>query len=704
MNGKRVNRIAGTLVFWLVVVSSSLTLISTVAQLYFDYHGYLDRISNRLGQVTETHVPELNRLVLQGDSQSINNVLKKIMDLAPIAYAAVIVDDQVFWERGNPKLDHGLVSKQPFWINRQKELDAGVLTVATDITPVRKYIFHKFIQSLVTNGIKIFVVAGFVFLMFQYLVTRHLEEIARRIRLEDITRRSEPIVLERGEKYEEDELDMVVAGLNAMRNKARSALELLEESEERLLLFFDATKEAIFGVDRLGFCSFANDAAMKMLEKSNYDEVIGQHIDSLFTHHIHSDHNDYPSNIVSASMELGCSRQNDEGYLLLSTQKVIPVSFRSYPVIQMEKVSAAIIFIEDNSEKRQLLHEHELLSQAVEQSPLMVIIADARKRIQYVNQSTVRWSGFTRDEILGESLLSFVSLAGEANFSVRSFDKQLRSGDKWEGIIRANSKWGSVQLFCTISPVFDDNGKIVNIIGIYKEVSYETALQDELINAKKMEAVNRLSASFAHEFGNPLFGVRAVIKDLSERLVLEEDDKVLMHLAGVECEKMRAMVCEFQEVYFESKNPDIIIDIYSVIDSVLGEIRLLLHSEGIQCTVELEERASHIQVSKNKLTLVIRNIVLNSIEAMEQSGGHLHISGQLDGNWMIIGIKDTGQGIEKELQELVFEPFFSTKPQVEGAGLGLSVAYGTMKSIGGKITFSSVSVEGSTFFIHIPIT
>jgi PAS domain S-box-containing protein len=404
-------------------------------------------------------------------------------------------------------------------------------------------------------------------------------------------------------------------------------------------------------------------------------------------------------------MELSCSKQNDEGFLVLSPQKAIPVSFRSYPVFQAGKVSGAIIFIEDNSEKRHLRHEHDLLSQAVEQSPLMVVIADAQKRIQYVNQGTVRWSGFSKDELLGKALFSFASLSVESNFSIKYLDKQLRSDNKWEGVIHTQSKWGSwVNLFCIISPVFDDSRKMVNIIAICKEVSYETALQDELINAKKMEAVNRLSASFAHEFGNPLFGVRAVIKDFLERLPLQEDDKMLLHLASVECEKMRGMVREFQDVYFESKIPDIVLDMDSVIDSVLDEIQLLLQSEGITCTVALDDPASKIQVSKNKLTLVIRNIVLNSIEAMEESGGHLDISGQLDGDWVIIGVKDTGLGIKKELQELVFEPFFSTKPQVEGAGLGLSVAYGTMKSIGGTITFSSMYEEGSCFFVHIQIT
>jgi hypothetical protein len=120
MNGKRVNRIAGKLVFWLVVVSSTLTLVSTVTQLYFDYHGHLERISKRLGEVTQSQVPEINRVILDGDSQSVNSVLKKIMELAPIAYAAVIVEDQVSWERGSRNLNHELVSTQPFWVNRQR--------------------------------------------------------------------------------------------------------------------------------------------------------------------------------------------------------------------------------------------------------------------------------------------------------------------------------------------------------------------------------------------------------------------------------------------------------------------------------------------------------------------------------------------------------------------------------------------------------
>jgi len=115
----------------------------------------------------------------------------------------------------------------------------------------------------------------------------------------------------------------------------------------------------------------------------------------------------------------------------------------------------------------------------------MIIIADDKSKIEYVNSGTIRW----------------------------------------EGVIRTNSKCGSsVAVYCVISPVFDNDNMIVNTVAVCKDVSYKAALQDELLNAQKMEAVGRLSAKFAHEFGNSFFGVRAVIKDTFERLSFSKED------------------------------------------------------------------------------------------------------------------------------------------------------------------------------------
>ena len=166
---------------------------------------------------------------------------------------------------------------------------------------------------------------------------------------------------------------------------------------------------------------------------------------------------------------------------------------------------------------------------------------------------------------------------------------------------------------------------------------------------------------------------------------------------------MRNMVREFQDVYLESTSDEIYVGINSIVQDVLREHELLFSSENILCDVVLEPDLESFRVSRNKLTLVVRNIISNSIDAMLQRGGELKVTGRLAGESINLCICDNGSGIKRDLQELVFEPFFSTKPEVQGAGLGLSVAYGTMTSLGGTITFSSVPGRGACFTVHIPI-
>lgn len=705
MKGKKANRIATTLVFWLVIVSSILTLIGTTLELYIDYRGHLNRISQRVGRVAENQLPDIQRFISEGDTEAVSYVLKQLLGSASVAYAAVVLGNQIAWEEGDRKGSYKIVSSQPFWINQQKEPDAAVLKVGTDTAPLREYIRKKIVHSLIGNGVKIFILGTFVFLMVQFLVTRHLEEIARQVKEQDITKPSEPIRLDRSERHKGDELDQVVADLNNMRHKAREALELLSKNEERLLLFFDSTDEVIVGVERDGSCSFVNDSCMEMLGILNIEEALGQPLTALFSHYdLTTQHTSWGNRIIDVSLERGSAQYCPNGYLALASKKLIPVSLKSYPLYQEGEVSGAVLIIRDNSEKRELLHERELLSQALEQSPVMIVIADHQSKIEYVNPGTVRWSGYSKEELLGNSLFSFVKISREAEITVVELEEKLQRGQKWEGVIRTNSKWGAtVSLYCIISPVFDESNTIVNTIAVCKEVSYEAALQDELLNSKKMEAVGRLSSRFAHEFGNPLFGVRALLKDLSERLELSAEDNNLLQLARLECDKMRGLVQEFQEVYLESTRDDVLVGVDTVLHGVLTELDLLLTSEQISCEVELDENLAGLLVSKNRLTLVVRNIVMNSMDSMNHRDGFLKIEGGREGDFIHLCICDNGCGIRTDLQELVFEPFFSTKAEVEGAGLGLSVAYGTMKNIGGTITFSSVPGKGACFSVYIPV-
>ena len=101
--------------------------------------------------------------------------------------------------------------------------------------------------------------------------------------------------------------------------------------------------------------------------------------------------------------------------------------------------------------------------------------------------------------------------------------------------------------------------------------------------------------------------------------------------------------------------------------------------------------------------LVIINIIINAIEAMQDRRGVLQISTSMEEDTLLIMIADRGKGINKSDEELIFEPFFSTKRDVEGTGLGLPIAHGTIMNLGGEILFTSEEGKGSVFTIRLPL-
>jgi PAS domain S-box-containing protein len=699
------NRIASKLVVRMTLFSVLLTLLVTVGQAYVDYRGDVNRVSAALDALGGDNLPDFSRSVRAGDGQAVNSLLDRLLQQRGLAYAAVLVDERVAWQRGRPIEGTTISSLIPLVAETGGSHPYGTLEVRADIKPVWRDLADRCSRILVANGIKIFSIAGFTLLMFQYLVTRHLQSLAQQVRRVDFAVPGASLELDRGAGSQKDELDEVVAGLNTMIDGARRACQTLARNEERLLLFFDATEEAILGVDRAGLCTFANDACLKLLQHHAYEEIIGHELSTLFI--LSGKKGLMPGDTVCPAcqvMAAGRSLQGEDGLLTLPGGRRIFVAFRVYPVFKEGDVAGAVLFINDNSEKRRLRRERELLSEAVEQAPVMILIAGRDLRIQYGNSSAERLTGYNRQELVKRSIFLGDHTFAEGGAKFLSARERLRAGIPWQGILETTSKGGQrLQFFSVVSPVLDDRQQVVNLISVAREVSYEIALQNELVNAKKMEAVSRLSGSIAHEFGNPLFAVRSVLRDLSGRATLAEEDKHLLELAHGECERMRTMVREFQQLYRESTAREENRDIATIIAGAVHDTGQLMAENNVTCSLAMAEESGRILGNTGKLALVLRNIIVNAVEAMADRGGEVRVTSTLSGEFLVISIGDSGGGIKKEHRELIFEPFFSTKSEVEGAGLGLSVAYGTMKSLGGTITFASEQGKGTVFEIHFPL-
>ncbi len=239
----------------------------------------------------------------------------------------------------------------------------------------------------------------------------------------------------------------------------------------------------------------------------------------------------------------------------------------------------------------------------------------------------------------------------------REIRQALESAQKWQGIYLIRAKDGSEYSFDTlIAPVFGRRGKIVNIIALCLDITQKVELQNQLNHAQKMDAVGRLSASFAHEFGNPLLGVRSVIKDICERVPMEDGDKQLLRLAYEECDRMKILIRDFQRFQRSSSGVKENYDIHRILDNVLFFYKKHFEKKNIVLKKSYHNNVPLLFLSKDQIAQVFLNLIMNAVDSMAGDHGVLEITTGIKADYVFIDVKDSGMGIDEAEKDLIFEP------------------------------------------------
>jgi two-component system NtrC family sensor kinase len=236
--------------------------------------------------------------------------------------------------------------------------------------------------------------------------------------------------------------------------------------------------------------------------------------------------------------------------------------------------------------------------------------------------------------------------------------------------------------------------------------------QAQLIYSKKMAALGRLAASFAHEINNPLQAIQGCLTLTHEELEGEQRPEKLTRYLGVvgaEIDRIATIVRNMRGFYRPVREGRVPTDVHAVLESVLELSRKQLQQHDIAVERHWAPELPHIQANPDHLKQVFLNLVLNAIDAMPQ-GGTLRISSapaqiRQDGAQpqpaARVEFSDTGIGMSPEAQSRLFEPFFTTKEQ--GSGLGLSTSYGIIQAHNGQIEVESQAKVGTTFTILLPV-
>ena len=251
---------------------------------------------------------------------------------------------------------------------------------------------------------------------------------------------------------------------------------------------------------------------------------------------------------------------------------------------------------------------------------------------------------------------------------------------------------------------------------IAENVTEHRALEQQVRQGQKMEAVGRLAGGIAHDFNNLLM----VIKGHAELLLdhpPDDDQRLRGKVEQIEKAADRAAGLTRQLLAFSRMQvlQPKVIDLNEVVADI-GKMLPRLIGEDIELTMELKPRLERIKADPGQIEQVIMNLAVNARDAMPH-GGRVRIEtgnvtldelfarrhpGLVAGRYVLLAVSDNGSGMDAETQAHIFEPFFTTKEVGKGTGLGLATVYGVVKQSGGYIAVQSTLGKGTTFRIYLP--
>lgn len=224
-----------------------------------------------------------------------------------------------------------------------------------------------------------------------------------------------------------------------------------------------------------------------------------------------------------------------------------------------------------------------------------------------------------------------------------------------------------------------------------------------LVQAEKMAAVGRVMASLAHEINNPLQAVRNCLHLAMRDEVPAEKKATYLSLANNELDRLVTTIRQMLDFYRPGQKSREHFHLHEALSNVMALMKSQFETQFIQVEAKVPENLPAVYGFRDQLQQVFFNLLINSMDAMEGlDEKHVWIDAFESGDMVKVVIEDTGKGIAPEMQSRLFEPFATTKSL--GTGLGLSVSYGIIESLGGQlINIPPRRGNGACFEVHIPI-
>jgi len=353
------------------------------------------------------------------------------------------------------------------------------------------------------------------------------------------------------------------------------------------------------------------------------------------------------------------------------------------------------------------------LGAAVEQASEAVIMLDLDGTIRYVNAAFESINKVPRDKVLGRAFSDFLAADPAAGDILEAIAK----GRAWHGqLTRPVLDARPVDLEIEISPATDPAGSVIGGLVTERDITQENALQRQVRQAQKMEALGTLAGGITHDFNNILGAI--IINTELALLDLEPTHPARAALPTVLQAANRGKELVKQIITF-SRQREWVRKPLDLAPAVKEGLKFLRSTLAKDVTVHemIAANCGAVLGDPSQIHQILINLCQNAVLAMQERGGVLEVKLEpvdvdmamvmrhpdlRPGPYVRLMVADSGCGMSQDVMDRIFEPFFTTRGPGKGSGLGLAVVHGIVKGYRGAITVYSEQGKGSVFSVYLP--
>ena len=335
--------------------------------------------------------------------------------------------------------------------------------------------------------------------------------------------------------------------------------------------------------------------------------------------------------------------------------------------------------------------------------------------LELMNPAFARTHGYCTAELLGRPMLDLIAPESRAELP-----EQIRTAcHEGHSIFETRHlrKDGVVfPCLMDVTAVKDEKDAVQYLVINTQDLSHSKQLEAQLRQAQKMEAIGTLAGGIAHDFNNILMAILGyadmVLDGLPPGSRFHEYQREVVN-AGQRAKELVKQILAFSRQSERSVMP---VQIHLIVKEALKLLRASIPTT-IEIRTDIDSQCGQVLADPSQIHQILMNLCTNAYHAMREQGGTLTVTlkqGQIDphdysagstlcpGSYITLVVSDTGCGMDRAIQEKIFDPYFTTKKKGEGTGLGLAVVMSIVKSCAGAITVESVPGAGSTFRVYLP--